>query len=102
MAACSAPNQTIYSKACSSCGAPPASELTPVQQATRLRMAHQFLAATIVLAGVSGWLLPLLWPPTAIAVLFAASFYVALWLSRDPGNSQLSRRPLHRVAMRSS
>lgn len=76
--------QTIYSKGCASCGAAREGddtrplELTPVQQATRLRMAHQFLAATIVLAAISGWLLPLLWPLTAIAGWFAGSFYVAV------------------------
>jgi hypothetical protein len=77
--------QTIYSKGCASCGAPrevgdeTPLELTPVQQATRLRMAHQFLAATVALAGVSGWLFPVLWPLTAIAGWFAVSFYVAVW-----------------------
>jgi hypothetical protein len=77
--------QTIYSKGCASCGAPregedPASlELTPVQQSTRVRMAHQFLAATILLGAVSAWFLPLLWPVTAIAGWFCVSFYVAVW-----------------------
>ena len=77
--------QTIYSKGCASCGAAREGdhttplELTPVQQATRLRLAHWFLVATIVLAAVSGWVLAVLWPLTAIAGWFAASFYVAVW-----------------------
>jgi hypothetical protein len=77
--------QTIYSKGCASCGAAREGddatplELSPVQQATRLRMAHQFLAATVVLAVASGWLLAVLWPVTAIAGWFAVSFYVAVW-----------------------
>jgi hypothetical protein len=76
--------QTIYSKGCSSCGAPrengaAAPRLNAVQRATRRRMAHQFLAAMIVLAAISAWFLPLLWPLTAIVGWFAASFYVAVW-----------------------
>jgi hypothetical protein len=77
--------QTIYSKGCASCGAAlegadtKSLELTAVQQSTRLRMAHQFLGASIVLAAVSGWLVPVLWPLTAIAGWFAVSFYVAVW-----------------------
>lgn len=77
--------QTIYSKGCASCGAPREAgdgaplELSPVQRATRLRMAHQFLAATIMFSAVSVYLLPVLWPLTAIAGWFAVSFYVAVW-----------------------
>jgi hypothetical protein len=77
--------QTIYSKGCASCGAPREAgddapvELTKVQQATRLRLAHQFLVATIALAIVAGYLLPVLWPLAAITGWFAASFYVAVW-----------------------
>jgi hypothetical protein len=101
--------QTICSKGCSSCGAPQGVgdknplELTPVQQATRLRMAHQFLAATVVLAVVSGWLLPVLWPLTAIAAWFAASFYVAVW-TRYLGCPEIGAIPSwlagHRIATR--
>jgi hypothetical protein len=63
--------QTIYSKGCSSCGAPredgaAAPTLDAVQRATRRRMAHQFLVAAIVLAAISAWFLPLLWPLTAM------------------------------------
>jgi hypothetical protein len=101
--------QTIYSKGCASCGAARESgdgtplELTPVNQSTRLRMAHQFLGATIVLAGVSSWLLPLLWPLTAIAGWFAASFYVAVW-TRYLGCPEIGAIPSwllgHRIATR--
>jgi hypothetical protein len=77
--------QAIYSKGCTSCGA--ASdicdrrpvELTPFQQAARLRMAHRFLAAAIFFAVVSSGLLSALWPLSAIAGWFAASFYAAAW-----------------------
>jgi hypothetical protein len=101
--------QTIYSKGCSSCGAPQKAgdgslpELTPGQQATRLRIAHQFLAATIVLAGVSGWLLPAVWPLTTIAGWFAASFYAAVW-TRYLGCPEIGAIPSwllgHRIATR--
>ena len=75
--------QTIYSKGCASCGAEredaegPA-KLNEKQRATRLKMANQFLVAAIVLTAISLWL-PILWPLTAIAGWFAASFYVAVW-----------------------
>lgn len=90
--------QTIYSKGCASCGAAPEAgdetpvELTPVQQATRLRMAHRFLAAAIVLAFVSASLLHVLWPLAAIAGWFAASFYVAVW-SRYLGCPEIGAIP---------
>lgn len=90
--------QTIYSKGCVSCGAGregddvTASELTPVQQATRLRLARQFLGTTIVLAVISGWLLPLLWPLTAIAAWFAGAFYVAVW-TRYPDCPEIGAIP---------
>ena len=77
--------QAIYSKGCASCGAPQEagddtpSRLNPVQQTTRLRMAHQFLVATMVLAAISARWLPVLWPLAAIAGWFAVSFYVAVW-----------------------
>ncbi|HVN28052.1 MAG TPA: hypothetical protein VMT64_06170 [Candidatus Binataceae bacterium] len=75
--------QTIYSKGCASCGAPREENAEPArlnkkQRTTRLRMAHQFLAATIVFGAISAFLLPLLWPLTAITGWFAASFYVAV------------------------
>jgi hypothetical protein len=90
--------QTIYSKGCASCGAARERddatplELTAAQQATRLRMAHQFLGSTIVLAAFSGWWLPLLWPLTAIAGWFAGSFYVAVW-TRYPGCPEIGAIP---------
>src|SRR5215475_16059175 len=77
--------QTIYSKGCSSCGAPREDGdtapplLNPIQRATRRRVAHQFLAATTVLAAITVSFLPVLWPLTAIVGWFAASFYVAAW-----------------------
>jgi fatty acid desaturase len=76
--------QTIYSKGCSSCGAPGdlasgPQHLNDMQRATRLEMANRFLAAAVILAAIAGWVLPLLWPLAAIAGWFAISFYVAVW-----------------------
>jgi hypothetical protein len=75
--------QTIFSKGCGSCGASSTDravpKLNPRQRATRLSVAHRFLAATAILAAISAALLPALWPLTAVAGWFAASFYVAVW-----------------------
>jgi hypothetical protein len=78
--------QTIYGNGCGGCGAPRAENtdeddvLTDAQRARRRRMAHGFLAATLVLALTAARVLPALWPPAAIAGWFAASFYIAAWI----------------------
>ena len=99
--------QTIYSKGCTSCRAKRADAGGPLilnekQRATRLKMAQQFLGATIVLAAISFWL-PMLWPLTAIAGWFAASFYVAVW-TRYLGCPEIGAIPSwivgHRIATR--
>jgi hypothetical protein len=85
IAACFGTYQTVSSNGCLLRGSSSDTtehrplELTPYQSAFRLRIAHRLFAATIMLAAVSSYLLPALWPLAAIAGWFTASFYMAAW-----------------------